>query len=154
MTPIYCPVSAPAASAIARELGDMLTSVAMGCAAATPCGTPMSASALFWTGLQKQLTQAGGNVALAVDDAMGGLTAWARFPHPLIELDGVEYPLDRLDAAGRLQALFRLWALDRTSFPLLVAVLADKGHDWREFKEPACASRRAAMPYEPSAGAC
>lgn len=139
------------ASVIARELGELLATAATGSPSTMACGAAMSARVLFWTGLQKQLAQAGANVALALDDAMGGLAGWARYPHALIEIDGVEYSLDRLDATGRLQALVKLWAMNRMSFPLLVAVLADKGHDWREFREPVCDYRSVAIPHELSA---
>ncbi|WP_454727835.1 MULTISPECIES: hypothetical protein [Cupriavidus] len=116
------------------DLHGMLVAIAGRPQPGFACGAALDGRALLEIGLAKQLAQAGGDSALALDDARGGLARHAAYPRALVELDGIEQPIDTLGPQGRMRALFALWSRNRMSFPLLSAVLADRGHDWREFR--------------------
>jgi hypothetical protein len=116
------------------DLRDMLTAIASQTPAQRQCGAALDAQALLEIGLTRLLAQAGGDIALAVEDARGGPGGCAGFPLAMVEVDGMEWRIDGLGPEGRLRALLALWSQDRMSFPLLAAVIADHGRDWRHMK--------------------
>ncbi|CAG9183661.1 hypothetical protein LMG32289_05383 [Cupriavidus pampae] len=118
------------------------------------CGAALGPVALLAIGLAKLLTQAGGDIGLAVDDARGGIAGSdGQFSRVLVEIAGIEHPIDAMGPDGRLRALFALWAEGRASFPLLAAVLADRGCHWRALKSSLITDPWAVGPQAPT-GVC
>lgn len=137
-----------------RDLRDMLTVVARVPVPKELCGAAPGPVALLAIGLAKLLAQAGGDIGLAIDDARGGIAATdTRYSRVLVELAGIEQPIDAMGPDGRLRALFALWAEGRASFPLLAAVLADRDCHWRDLKSSLITDPWAAGPQAPT-GVC
>lgn len=102
------------------------------------CGQALSPAEMLRITLAMLLAQAKGDIELALDDALGGQDDLSAYPYPLVERDGAETAIGALTAGERLTTMFGLWAQAKVSFPLLCAVLADRGVHWPQLMQAFC----------------